>query len=338
MIILLDIVHMADVNFFKKAISLLKEHGHQVIITCTDRGNLVKVLRKEINPVSLKVIGIHSKGKFIAKSIKSLARVGMLRKYIRQQKPDVVASFGYYPAAATYGTKVRSLAFHDDKEYWQMFSLCKLFAKKFVIPSFVSTSGRNIVKYHSYKEWAYLSPKYFSPSNMVLDKYGLKENKYIFARIVARISLNYSNQDIKELSLSKLAADLKKKGLKLVVSLEDKSIADKLKGCIILEEPVDDIYSLIFHSLAMLTSGDTMAREAALLGVPSFYLGGRNMEINKDLIKNNLMHIIAPDEIEKHLLSLTAADKKISRLEAAEYTKNLDDATMVIVRALEGDL
>ena len=44
---------------------------------------------------------------------------------------------------------------------------------------------------------------------------------------------------------------------------------------IMLQEPIEDIHSLIYYAAGLVSSGDSMAREAALLGVPSYYLGIR---------------------------------------------------------------
>jgi predicted glycosyltransferase len=48
----------------------------------------------------------------------------------------------------------------------------------------------------------------------------------------------------------------------------------------LLDEPVEDIHSLIYYSRGLISSGDSMAREAALLGVESYYLGVRDMPAN----------------------------------------------------------
>ena len=61
-----------------------------------------------------------------------------------------------------------------------------------------------------------------------------------------------------------------------MLSLEDKSTKERYpEDWILLEEPVEGIHSLIYYSCALISSGDSMAREAALLGVPSYYLGIR---------------------------------------------------------------
>jgi len=46
--IVVDINHVAHLNFFKNAIRLLKEDGHEVIITILNRGRLIKIVEKEL--------------------------------------------------------------------------------------------------------------------------------------------------------------------------------------------------------------------------------------------------------------------------------------------------
>jgi hypothetical protein len=82
-----------------------------------------------------------------------------------------------------------------------------------------------------------------------------------------------------------------KPGVKVILSLEDKSIADKYpKDWIILQEPVSDIHSLIYYSKLVISSGDSMAREGAMLGVQAVYCGIREMKANQLLINEGILH------------------------------------------------
>ena len=64
--------------------------------------------------------------------------------------------------------------------------------------------------------------------------------------------------------------------MKVLFSLEEKKRRDEYPAdWILLQEPIEDIHSLIYYSAGLVSSGDSMAREAALLGVPSYYLGIR---------------------------------------------------------------
>jgi hypothetical protein len=71
----------------------------------------------------------------------------------------------------------------------------------------------------------------------------------------------------------------------VVLSLEDKSLQQRYPSSwIILKEPVSDIHSLIYYSRLVVSSGDSMAREGAMLGVPAVYCGIRDMKANQLLI------------------------------------------------------
>ncbi|MDD3406063.1 MAG: DUF354 domain-containing protein, partial [Paludibacteraceae bacterium] len=71
-------------------------------------------------------------------------------------------------------------------------------------------------------------------------------------------------------------ADLIPKDIPVLLSLEKKDKRDLYPhNWILLQEPLEDIHSLIYYSCGLISSGDSMAREAALLGVPAYYLGIR---------------------------------------------------------------
>ncbi len=154
------------------------------------------------------------------------------------------------------------------------------------MPSF-SKEYRRIKKFKGLKEWAYLSPKYFKPDKTVLTEYGLKEKEYVFFREVSTDTSNYLNQE-KNLILQ-LSQKIKYE-IHVVLSLENKLLKEHFpKDWIILEEPVSDIHSLMYFSKTIVSSGDSMAREGAMLGVPSIYLGNRDMPANKVLMDKGFL-------------------------------------------------
>ncbi len=76
----------------------------------------------------------------------------------------------------------------------------------------------------------------------------------------------------------------------MVLSLEDKSqLKTYPQHWQLLQEPVGDIHSLIFYSKLLISSGDSMAREGAMLGVPSVYCGFRTMKANELLMDQGLL-------------------------------------------------
>ncbi len=329
--ILVDIVHTADVNFYKNAIDILRKQGHEVTISVMERGNLPKIAKTELG--SINIIGKHLRGNLIIKAYSNIKRIIELRSFIKKTKPEIVTSFSYYPAAAVFGKKTKSVIFHDDSEYKKQFALCKFFAKKLVVPDFITDETNSIKKYHSYKEWAYLNPKYFKPNPSALKKYKLEKNKYVFLRIIDKISLNYSNEE--DMDYAPLLRSIKEMGLKAAISLEDKSRKGQFRGYILLNETAQNFYSIVYYALAFISSGDTMARESALLGVPSFYIGGRKMSVNQELINKDLLFSVEEsEELQSYIKGLSTKDKEYSMSKAKKYCEKLEDTTKVIVEEI----
>jgi len=158
--------------------------------------------------------------------------------------------------------------------------------------------SKNVGIFNCLKEWSYLSPKWFNPDEEVLKKYGLKPYSYVFVREVSNKSFNYYDQE--DAIICSISSQISEK-LPVVLSLEDKSIQSKFPvNWIQLEEPVDDIHSLIYYSKLVISSGDSMAREGAMLGVPSIYCGIREMKANKLLIdKGSLLHLPGKSALTK---------------------------------------
>lgn len=318
--LLVDLNHPVDVNFFKNAIRrLAKEHNCDIEITAQPRGKLIPILQRELPDFPFTCIGTHRKslaGKVFGAGYRCLR----LLSYIPQKKFDVVASFGGIGVShATWILRKPSVTFDDDIEYKLGFYPYKPFATRIVLPSQIPIHGRNIVNYRGFKELAYLHPKYFQPDASALQEYRLKAGGYVFIREVSKISMNYAH-----LEPGQLAGDcrqLRSMGLDIILSLEDKSLAERFAPyCTILQEPVKDIYSLMHFALFAISSGDTMARESCLTGTPVIYTGGRYMSVNTDLIKKGIF--LEPD-----------ADNSVMTLASKVIDQNIKVKTQEIVQS-----
>lgn len=332
--LLVDLNHPVDVNFFKNAIKrLAKEHGCEIDITVQPRGKLVSILQQELPDFPFTSIGTHRKslaGKIYGAGYRSLR----LLAYIRRRRFDVVSSFGGIGVShATFLLRKPSVIFDDDIEYGLGFYPYRPFATRILLPAQIPLHGRNIANYRGFKELAYLHPRYFQPDEGALHEYQVRPGGYVFIREVSKISMNYAH-----LETGQLADDcrrLKNMGLVVVLSLEDKSLADRFAPyCTILQEPVRDIYSLMHFALLTISSGDTMARESCLAGTPVIYTGGRYMSVNADLIEKGVFF-----EPDKDNSVMNLVDRVIGQ-NTKERTRDVvqqalqqewDDTTEVIV-------
>jgi len=282
--ILIDLNHPVDVNFFKNAIRLLTyKHDYDIEITVQPRGRLVPILQRELPDLPFTCIGKYRRS-FAGKVSSAAYRCLQLLHHLQKGRFDAVVSFGGIGVChATYILGKPSIIFDDDVEYGWGFYPYRPFATRIVLPRHIPIRGRNIVKYKGFKEGAYLHPRYFFPDQAAIEEYGLRPDEYVFVREVSSVSMNYAH--LQNGQLAGVCHHLRNLGLRVVLSLEDKSLKHRFSSdCTILEEPVRDIHSLMHYSLFTISSGDTMARESCLTGTPVIYTGGRYMSVNSELV------------------------------------------------------
>jgi uncharacterized protein len=317
--ILLDFHHAADINFFKEAIAILKkDYGCEFMFVVEPRGRLVSILEKELAGISYTKIG-KFRTSLLGKMFGMAGWCISMLFRLPGKHVDVGTGFGGVGLChVTWLLRKPSVIFDDDIEYKLGFYPYKPFATRIVMPKSIPIEAKNIVKFNGFKELAYLHPNYFKPDIKELQEYGLAENKYVFIREVSSGSLNY--RDLKMGQLATICSHLKDLHLDIVLSLEDKSLTKQFeKQCLILKEPVNDIYSLIHYALCTISSGDTMARESCLVGTPAIYTGGRKMSVNQGLV-------------EKGIFFEADDDKKITSLVDTIYKENLKQKTQMVVQ------
>lgn len=273
----IDILHTPQLNFYKPFIKMLSEKGYNVYVTVLNRGKLPTIAKKELGDVrnvEVDVIGKHRMTKLSAILEANLLRIPQMFYWQCRKVIDVAFSNGFHTALASGLTKTLNYSFDDDpqtadyKYKIKYNTICH-----FCIYESQKPLSDKAVILRCTKEWAYLAPKYFAPNPQVLEKYGVKPKEYVFLREVSVGTVNYAGQASGAILGIQ---DLIPKDKKVLFSLEEK---DKRylypKEWILLQEPIEDIHSLIYYSAGLVSSGDSMAREAALLGVPAYYLGIR---------------------------------------------------------------
>ena len=275
--ILVDIGHTPQLNFYKLLIAQLAAQGNRVYVTVLKRGRLSRIAEHELGTlenVTVHPIGRHRMSKISAVLESNLLRVVKMCFWSIGKRIDVVPSNGVIAHIVGWMHRVPCYAFDDDPQVWDYRP--KLFfcnqSNYCIYESDMPLSPKaNILR--CTKEWAYLAPKYFQPNPKVLEKYGVKPKEYVFLREVSVGTVNYVGQASGAILGIQ---DLIPKDKKVLFSLEEKNKRHLYpKDWILLQEPLDDIHSLIYYSAGLVSSGDSMAREAALLGVPAYYLGIR---------------------------------------------------------------
>lgn len=303
MTILFDIKHVAHVNFFKPVIQKLVNEKYKVIISYIDRGRLPKIIKSEFPDVDSYSIGAH-KG-----SIFSILYEANFKKFFNGyqliKRHDVKLMLGVDAFVTGLSCKlfgIPNLQFYDDPERKVNLYLEQKTSSELFYPAITDFSGTSVQTYNALKEWAYLSPSVFTPNISMLKEFRLKSGDYFFVREVDNGSLNYKGQDSG--TIASVAKSFPK-DIPVILSLEDKSKKDSYpSNWTILEEPVKDIHSLMYFSKAVISSGDSMAREGAMLGVSSFYVGFRDMAANRFIQEEGRFFVVSPEHLSKGLANL----------------------------------
>lgn len=326
--ILFDILHPAHLNFYKKTIRNLQAE-HHITVLIRHRGDLVDFAKKELN-VPIKVIGRHY-GSRIGKLFGLFHRIAYLIYEGWKNPYDVATSHGgFYVSIASWITRKRSVVFYDNAEYKLLFFLCRKFSSKFMIPQLLGIKGKNIGTFNGYKELAYLNR--FKPVQGILEKYSVEKKKYVFIRQIAHISLDYWSDDSSQ-NMKTILAYLSQNKFSVIASVEEGSshILEfrEFDNIYVLSESTSEMHTLLYYAKCVISAGDTVAREAALLGTPAIYIGGRDMKINSELI--NLGRLNCPNST-----GIIPTLKRMLREEKDFSQQNVgwDDTTDVIIEEL----
>ena len=338
--VIIDITHYPHVNFYKYVIGALTRKNINVQVILQPRGNLVSIFEKECPDVPYVLIGGYKKSIF-GKMLGMIKCDIAFLKYLSKIEFEVgtgVGSINLAHTARFFGKT--AIIFGDDTENKLAHYLIKPFAPWIVMPKCITIRGKKILKYNGFKELAYLHPNHFRPDKKALEPYDLNPYEYVFIREVSSASLNY-----RRLTMGKLAKTLgylKEMDLKIVLSIEEKSLINLFKKyCIILEEPIEDIHSLLHFASLTISSGDSMARESCLVGTPAIYTGGRDMAINNELIKRSCMFKVNDEKYIKDTIKYLIkanikkeVEAKINQAIKEEWV----DTTQVILDVLLGTI
>ncbi|MCB9297023.1 MAG: DUF354 domain-containing protein [Lewinellaceae bacterium] len=331
--VLIDIYHLPQFNFFKNAI--LKFKPEEVEVFCVNRGKLFPVVQHELPGYRVTCLGDykHNNGMWSMVFKIIIPRIYSLFRLIGRNQYKFILTAHYQANFIGRLKGIPNIAFNDDPRRF-VWPFLKFSADEVYLPPF-GPKYQGVKVFNALKEWAYLSPAYFRPNPEALAPYGLEARKYIFIREVSTKTSNYLSQQ-EDIILS-ISRDFPK-DWKVVLSLENKENKDRYPAdWLILEEPVADIHSLMYFSQIVISSGDSMAREGAMLGVPSIYAGNRDMPANVILINKNMLMKLEPEEIVPNLKKIREGELAFQAQEAfrKQLYEEWDDVTKLILAKVE---
>jgi predicted glycosyltransferase len=269
--VLIDIGHPAHVHFFRNPILLLKQRGHEVLITSREKEIAVDLL-DELH-IPHEVISTQAGGGIFALAKELVTRNASLYRVVKRFKPDIMAAIGgTFIAQVGKISGVQSLVFYDTENATLQNAITYPFASCVIVPRCYSSwlPQRRHLRYDGYHELSYLHPDYFTPNRERAISNGLApEGDTFLIRVVSwqashDIGEQGWNQELLQLTIDKLATQGK-------VLISSESELDSTLLPYQYPGNVSEIHHVMAFCRAFIGESATMASESVVLGVPAIY-------------------------------------------------------------------
>lgn len=335
--VLIDIVHPADVLFFKRPIEMLKARG-DVVEIISRRKDVACDLLEEFG-LAHRAISTAGRGIF-GLAIELIGRDwGMLRA-VRRFRPDIMVGFGGV-AISHVGrlTGIPAISFYDSENAKMQTRVTWPFISRLFVPESYSgpTPAGRTTRLAGTKELSYLHPSSFAPDRDRAISCGLDpDRENFFVRTVAwqanhDIGLGGWNADTLRAVVQQLSA------LGRVHLSSEGALLPELEP-LRYRGPISGIHHLMACCRLLVGESATMASEAAILGVPAIYCGRDFPSYVRELEAAGLI-VCVPVEACDELPALVSATLSRPRAQWAKarerYMQGCPDWAQVIVQALE---
>ena len=270
--ILIDIIHPANVHYFKHFIFEMRSKEHEIFITARDKDVSHKLLQAYNLEYYSTGKGTFFGGGAFGKMLYIIYAEFLFFFYFLKFRPDLSISFSSTPVSnISYLFRIPHIAL-DDTEHAKLNRLLYLPTTTSVLtPScFTLDLGKKHIKIDTYMELFYLHPNRFTADKSIFSFLGLEEDD---PYIILRLNSWEAFHDIGEKGIGnqekKILVTELSKYAKVFITSEGR-LPNELKPYQI-QIPVEKIHDALAFSKLYFGDGGTTASECAVLGVPSIY-------------------------------------------------------------------
>jgi uncharacterized protein len=276
--ILIDIGHPAHVHYFKNFSKIMGNNRNDILFTCRDKDVAIELLK-------------HYKFKYVSfgrTHDKLIGKIwGLFWFTLRlllislRYKPDIILNATFYGAFVARLLRKPHISIEDtfNNESTKLFVP---FTNVVLTGDYDHPNlGNKEIKYAGYQELLYLHPANFNPDKSVLSELGVQEGeKYFILRFVSwSASHDFGHKGISLKNKILLVDELSKFGKVFITS--EKELPIELEPFRI-RIAAHRIHDAIAFSTLLFGESATMASEAAMLGVPAFFLDNNGRYYTKD--------------------------------------------------------
>lgn len=279
--------HPAQFHYYKHVAKQLQADGHQVFFAVKEKDILEDLLRNASIPYT-KVRGKRGDSKLAM--IWSLIKMDLnVVRFVRKNKIDLL--FGVPPV---WGTRLLChkpvlLSGEDDAHVApRSAKLLYTIASELITPISCDNGKWNAksIKYPGYLKLAYLHPKRFEASSEVVRKYGIDSEKPYFLMRFAKLNAHHDNgvSGITTEVAQHLIDMLSPHGRIYITS--ERELEPQFEQYRLQINPLD-IHHVMAYATLYIGDSQSMAVEAAMLGVPSLrfndFVGAKKIGVMEEL-------------------------------------------------------
>ena len=326
--------------FFRRAVTLLRNSGHDVL--CTSRHYREAVELARIKKLDLTIVGSHGGADRYDKLRESAIRTFELAEVVKRFGPDVAATFSSPEGArVAFGLGIRHIGFNDSPHAEAVARLTIPLTKKLLCPWIIPYSAwsgygiakKNITRYRALDPAAWLkhdeTPEVEQEENSILLR--LEESKASYMVDRKRGTAKMIDEFVTELWQSAKIV--------LLCRYQDQiAEAEARYGSKVhvLKDVVDGT-TLVKSSRLFIGAGGTMTAEAALLGKPTISVVPLQFYVEKYLLKSGLVKRTVNSKSLVKLVKKMISDERYRHLQkkrAAKILAWMEDPTDRIVSTL----
>jgi uncharacterized protein len=270
--ILIDIGHPAHVHLFRPFSLIMQDKGHKVLFTYRKREYIQELLESS----NFEHTSLGKRFKSISGKIYGLIKFSfLLFNAAIRFKPDIFLSHGSMYASFVSFLVGRPHISMEDSGNMEQIRLYLPFTNVILTPYELSENlGKRQIRYHSFHELAYLSPKYFTPDHKILLSSGIpKGEKFAVIRFVSWDASHDKGQEGFSIQQKTEIVDFLSLKMKVIISSECDIPVSLEKH--IINIPPQHIHHLLAYAYIVISEGATMASEAGVLGISSVYVNSQ---------------------------------------------------------------
>ena len=290
-----DFTASAHPLVFRPLVERLRAQGHEVEITARDYAQTLQLIAS--HGMTATVIGHHGGRSALGKARQMRARLGALRKWAKPRNFDLALAHGSHELTMTARRLgIPSSTTFDYEWAWLQHQLGCRAATRVVVPDSIPPERLKsygavppkLQQYPGLKEEYYLSD--FEPNDAVLRDWSIDPAKVLVVlRPPPDVSLYHRHSNpLFPMTLEHLGRLENVHAFVIPRTDEQRDFVKSLElPSVIVPEQSVDAQSLIAFSDLVVSSGGTMNREAAALGIPVYTtFGGRLGGVDEQLMRD----------------------------------------------------